>query len=223
MLYTHVTLDQVAIARVAEPAGRVNERGTERGEERKFTVGREPGNRSVRWKFSRRHDSINNNRNTGQNDRSNNIVVENAGGSLRAHAHCVHWAAATLRRWCHHGGLWYHSTRSTAAIPATFLPLPTATYNPPKSPWPPSYALQTFIGLQPSPPPPPPFPSLLLPSAPDPPSVAAVSIGPVVPRQNAPLTLRHPYRRAFFVPSFSYFRLFLFLRRSLIWMIFMQE
>lgn len=89
MLYTHATLGQVAIARVAEPAGRVNERGTERGEERKFTVGREPGNRSARWKFSRRHDSINNNRNTGQNDRSNNIVVENAGGSLRAHAHRV--------------------------------------------------------------------------------------------------------------------------------------
>lgn len=89
MLYTHVTLGQVVIARVAEPAGRVNERGTERGEEKKFTVGREPGNRSARWKFSRRHDSINNNRNTGQNDRSNNIVVENAGGSLRAHAHRV--------------------------------------------------------------------------------------------------------------------------------------
>lgn len=69
--------------------------------------------------------------------------------------------------------------------------LPPTT--PPKSPWPPSYALQTFTGLQP----PPPFPSLLLPSAPDPPSVATVSIGPVVPRQNAALTLRHPYRSSY--------------------------
>lgn len=79
MLYTYATLgDQVAVARVAEPAGCVI-RTKREGDKLIKRTKRQPANRSTRWKFSWRHDDINNNRNTGQNDRSNNIVVENAG------------------------------------------------------------------------------------------------------------------------------------------------
>ena len=58
--------------------------------------GQSKANRSTRWKFCWRHDGINNNRNTGENDRSDNIVVEN-GGPRRESAQKVDRAAATLR------------------------------------------------------------------------------------------------------------------------------
>ncbi|KAF3423038.1 hypothetical protein E2986_13883 [Frieseomelitta varia] len=184
---------QVVVARVVVPAGRARWPGTqEEGSSsetssRRTQEGQSKANRSTRWEFRWRHDGINNNRNTGENDRSDNIVVEN-GGPRRESAQKVDRAAATLRSGSGATvSIALASTRSTppqhpAAAYCHLQPPHPPPPSPKSSPAFSSYALQTFTGLQPPPPPPPLLPPLLLlPSTPEPPPLAVVSIGPVVP------------------------------------------